>query len=199
LKPGVGALTPHDAGSSATEWFADVGDEPVELSEPDAMWSRRFEAIRRQLAKALGPTAVRIDHIGSTAVPSIPAKPIIDVQVSVNQLEAEDRYQPQIEALGWPLRARELAHRFFRPPAGEARTVHIHVCETGGSWERDHLLFRDYLRAHPGRAAEYAALKRQLAASFGNDRPAYTRSKVPFIEATLAVAERWARRTGWQP
>jgi GrpB-like predicted nucleotidyltransferase (UPF0157 family) len=195
----VVALTPHDAKPPATEWFADLGDEPVELAEPDATWPRRFEAIRRQLTDALGPTAVRIDHIGSTAIAGLPAKPIIDVQVSVIHLEAEDGYTRQIEALGWPLRAREPAHRFFRPRAGEPRTVHIHVCESGSSWERAHLLLRDYLRAHPQRAAAYAALKRQLVASLGHDRAAYTRSKDPFIQATLDLAEPWARETGWQP
>ncbi|MGH2454688.1 MAG: GrpB family protein [Candidatus Limnocylindria bacterium] len=185
--------------TTTTEWFGAAGDEAVELVDPDPSWPSRFEAIRTRLARALGASALRIDHIGSTAVPAIPAKPVIDVQVSVPSLDAEGAYVPQIESLGWLLRAREPEHRFFRPPAGEPRTVHIHVCQGGSAWERAHLLFRDYLRAHPRSAASYARLKERLAAEVGHDRPAYTRSKDPFIAATLKRAEAWARGMGWQP
>jgi GrpB-like predicted nucleotidyltransferase (UPF0157 family) len=188
----------HDE-SHGSEWFAEEGGEPVELVRSDPSWPRRFDHIRRQLADALGPAALRIDHIGSTAVPGLDAKPVIDVQVSVARLDAEDEYRSQIESLGWELRAREPEHRFFRPAAGEPRTVHVHVCQAGSTWERAHLLFRDYLHAHPARAAEYVALKRQLASSLGRDRAAYTRSKNPFIAETLQLAAPWAQEVGWRP
>jgi GrpB-like predicted nucleotidyltransferase (UPF0157 family) len=150
------------------------------------------------LDHALGTNATRIDHIGSTAVPGIPAKPVIDVQVSVPDLEAEEAYRPQIEGIGWPMLASEPEHRFFRPPDDQPRTAHIHVCQAGGAWERAHLLFRDFLRAHPHIAQEYAALKRRLVATVGHDRPVYSRSKDPFVAQTLAQAEDWARATGWR-
>lgn len=191
-----GGLAPIPPTQPSTDWLEETGGEPVELVAPDPVWPQQFEAIRQQLAKALGNTALRIEHIGSTAVPGIPGKPTIDIQVSVADLEREEVYRSQIEALGWPLRAREPEHRFFRPPAGEPRTVHIHVCQVGSEWERGHLLFRDYLRAHPERAAQYAALKQQLASTIGHDRAAYTRSKDPFIAETMQLAEAWVRQDG---
>ena len=107
----------------------------------------------------------------------------------------------QIESTGVSLRAREPAHRFFRhrPDRGELRLVHIHVCQTGGNWERDHLLFRDYLRTHLEQAAAYLTLKRNLATRFGDDRIAYTDGKDVFVAETLQLAEEWAQRTGWDP
>jgi GrpB-like predicted nucleotidyltransferase (UPF0157 family) len=182
-----------------SDWLHAVGGGPVTLAEPNADWPRQFETFRALLAEALAQTATRIDHIGSTAIPGIPAKPVIDVQVSVPDLQAEAAYRPQIEGLGWPMFAREPEHRFFRPPDGEPRTVHVHVCQAGGAWERGHLLFRDYLRAHPDRAGDYAALKRRLVATVGHDRPVYSRSKDPFVADALAEAEAWVRTTGWRP
>lgn len=184
--------------ADATDWLLAVGGGPVELAEPDPEWPSRFDEIQGRLDRALGQNATRIDHIGSTAIPNIPAKPVIDVQVSVPDLEAEDAYRPQIEGIGWPMIAREPEHRFFRPPDDQPRTVHIHVCQAGSAWERAHLLFRDYLRDHPDRARDYAAMKRQLAATVGHDRPAYSRSKDPFVASVLADAEVWARTTGWR-
>ncbi|MGH9199023.1 MAG: GrpB family protein, partial [Acidimicrobiia bacterium] len=86
-----------------------------------------FDEFRARLAGVLGEVAVRIDHVGSTAVPRLPAKPVIDIQVSVRDVEDEESYRDAIESLGWPLRAREQDHRFFRPPSSDERTVHVHV------------------------------------------------------------------------
>ncbi len=196
LKPDMD-LTPKM--EEATDWLLAVGGGPVELVEPDPAWPRQFEAIRQWLGDALGSRASRIDHIGSTAVPGIPAKPVIDVQLSVRDLDAEDEYRPRIESLGWPMLAGEPDHRFFRPPDGAPRTAHLHVCQAGSAWERAHLLFRDYLRAHPDRAQDYAALKRRLAATMGHDRPLYSKSKDPFIAETLVEAEAWAYKSNWRP
>ena len=97
------------------------------------------------------------------------------------------------------MRLREADHRFFREPAGVPRRTHVHVCALGSEWERRHLLFRDYLRAHPERAASYGDLKRALAVLYPRDRVAYTEAKGPFIDETLALAEAWAASTGWRP
>lgn len=145
----------------------------------------------------LGPAAVRVDHVGSTAILRIAAKPIIDIQVSVVDVDDEDAFRPALESLGWPMRAREPGHRFFRPPKGRPRTVHVHVCQTGRQWERVHLLFRDYLRAHPLRAAAYAATKSELAERHRDDRLEYTDGKTPFVEQVLRDANEWTIRTGW--
>lgn len=126
------------------------------------------------------------------------AKPVVDILVAVHDVSDEPSYRPPIESLGLPLRAREADHRFFRRPAGKTRDVHVHVSEAGGRWERDHVLFRDYLREHPEAARSYAGLKQWLAQRFGRDRGRYTEAKTDFIAAVLDQAAVWARRTGWQ-
>lgn len=171
----------------------------VEVSPYREEWAAAFEAWWTRLAAALGHTAVRIEHVGSTAVPGLEAKPVIDIQVSVDDVDDEARYVPAIEGLGVSLRLREPGHRYFRPAGGLPRNVQIHVCEAGGEWERDHLLFRDYLRADPEAREAYARLKRELAERYRDDRLAYTEGKTGFILDALEEARVWAERTGWTP
>ncbi|HWH24070.1 MAG TPA: GrpB family protein [Candidatus Limnocylindria bacterium] len=173
-------------------------EEPIELADYDGTWPARFDALRARLAAALGDVALRIDHVGSTAVAGLAAKPVVDVQVSVPDVEDEAAYRVRIESLGFGLRYREPGHRYFRPPPGLPRLSHIHVCTTGSDWEHDHLLFRDYLRAHPAAAADYAKLKRRAAAEHPTDRIAYTDAKGPWIKAIVERARAWAQRTGWR-
>ena len=172
---------------------------PVVIVPPDPAWPARFAQVRSQIADTLGPVALRIDHVGSTAVAGLAAKPIIDVQISVADLEYEAGYAPGLASLGWPIRLRETQQRFFREPAGIPRSTHVHVCPTGSTWERRHLLFRDFLRAHPERARAYGELKRALAAHYRGVRVIYTEAKGPFIDETTALAETWAAATGWRP
>lgn len=178
------------------EFTASRPAEPIEVVPYAPEWPAAFDAWRTRLQEALGPTAVRIEHVGSTAVPNLPAKPIVDVQVSVPDVEDEDAYRPAIEALGAPMRLREPEHRYF-PTADSPRTAQVHVCNAGGAWEREHLLFRDYLRGQPQARAAYARLKRELAARYPDDRLAYNEGKTGFILDTLDAAREWAERTGW--
>jgi GrpB-like predicted nucleotidyltransferase (UPF0157 family) len=171
--------------------------DPIEVVPYDPGWRDRFGDLRARLTAALGPVATRIEHVGSTSVPGLAAKPVVDVQVSVADPEDESSYRWSIETLGFGLRWREPGHRYFRPTPGLPRLAQVHVCSAGSSWERDHILFRDYLRAHPQHAAEYAALKMELAARDAADRIAYTDAKGPFIVETLDRAEAWAARIGW--
>ncbi len=166
--------------------------EPVEIVPYDAAWPVRFMDWRDLLAAALHPMAPRIEHVGSTAVPGLAAKPVIDVQISVDDVADESRYVPGIESVGIQLRSREDDHRFFRPFAGRPRDVHVHVCSLGSRWERRHLLFRDYLRADATAQATYTAAKAEIAARWTDDRIAYADAKTDVIEALLAKAEDWA-------
>lgn len=179
------------------EVLGQSGGEAVHLAPPDPSWPAQFDRVRGTILEALGSTALRVDHVGSTAIPDIPAKPIIDVQVSVRDLADEVVYLPALASLGWPLRLREAERRFFREPAGRERRTHIHVCQRGGTWERRHLLFRDFLRAHPDRARRYGRLKLAIADQYGDDRLAYTEAKGPFIDETIRLAEKWAVAVGW--
>jgi GrpB-like predicted nucleotidyltransferase (UPF0157 family) len=171
--------------------------DPVELVAYSDEWAHSFQVWRKRLSEALGDAAVRIEHVGSTSVAGLEAKAIIDIQVSVIDVEDEDAYVPAIEALGVSLRFREPGHRYFRPSGDRPRTVQIHVCREGGEWEREHLLFRDYLRADREARDAYARLKQDLADRYRDDRLAYNEGKTGFIVDMLSEAEAWATATGW--
>jgi GrpB-like predicted nucleotidyltransferase (UPF0157 family) len=172
--------------------------DPVELVPYRAEWPTDFARRRERLLAELGPTAIRIEHVGSTAVPGLAAKPVVDIQVSVPDVEDVSAFRPAIERAGVSFRLREAEHCLFRPPDGEARTVHVHVCAAGSDWEREHLLFRDYLLAHPDACAAYVGVKRELTERYRGDRLAYTEGKTAFVLDTLEAAEEWAGRVGWR-
>ena len=143
------------------------------------------------------PGSGRIHHIGSTAVLGLAAKPVIDILVAVRDAEDEDAYVPAIEAVGVALRSREPGHRYFRPAGVRPRDVQIHVCDLDSDWEREHVLFRDYLRDDVSVREAYARLKLKLAERYRDDRLAYNDAKTGFVLDALADAERWAVRVGW--
>ena len=172
---------------------------PVIVVDYDPAWPHAFERWRQRVAAALGRVALRIAHVGSTSVPGLSAKPIVDIQISVAELADEPHYVPRLQAIGLVLRSRDELHRYLRPPAGQPREVHVHVCAAGGQWERDHLLFRDYLRAHPGACLRYAEAKRASARRWNDDRWAYTEAKTGIILDILEQAEDWAVATSWAP
>jgi GrpB-like predicted nucleotidyltransferase (UPF0157 family) len=174
--------------------------DPIRVVAYDDAWPARFLQLSRALRAALGEVALRIDHIGSTAVPGLPAKPVIDVQVSVAAFEPLDAFRAPLERLGYVFRAdnRELTKRYFRESPGHRRT-HIHVRRAGSFSEQLALLFRDFLRTHPDWAQRYADVKLALAERYANDRAGYTERKRPFTWEALAAADAWAQRTGWLP
>jgi GrpB-like predicted nucleotidyltransferase (UPF0157 family) len=163
--------------------------DPIVLSEYDPSWTDIFERWRARIADALGPIAKRIEHVGSTSVPGLLSKPIVDIQVSVKEPSDEDAYVPELEAIGLQLRSRDELHRYFRPFAGLPRAVHVHVCAEGSPWEREHLLFRDFVRAHPNARDSYARAKRQAREAWGDDSFGYTDAKSDVILDILEWAE----------
>ena len=171
--------------------------DPIEIVPYDKDWPARYERWRIQLSDALGLTASRIEHIGSTAVPDLAAKPVIDIQVSVQDPQSEAGYVLAIEALGIQLRSRDDEHRFFRPFSGLPRDVQVHVCSVDSRWERQHLLFRDYLRASESARDTYARTKQRAAERWRDDRIGYPDAKSDCILDLLDLAEEWALRVGW--
>lgn len=171
--------------------------EPIVVVPYHPGWPAAYESWERRVRAALGGSALRVDHVGSTSVPGLAAKPVIDIQVSVVGLADENRYAPQLAAIGVPLRNRDSLHRFFCPRRPNPRIVQIHVCPSGSVWERDHLLYRDYLRAHAEVRQAYGELKRELAKRWRDDRIAYTDTKSGFILDALSQAEKWGGATGW--
>ena len=160
------------------------------LSHYDETWPTRFEREAEQIVAALPPgTMARIDHVGSTSVPGLAAKPIIDIQLSVVSMVPRRGYVDPLVALGfdWSIDPWDDQHEYFsRSDAGD-HAVHIHVCEAGSEWERRHLAFRDALRADPEAAAAYEALKRRLADDHPRDIMAYVDGKTEFVRGIEAL------------
>jgi GrpB-like predicted nucleotidyltransferase (UPF0157 family) len=171
--------------------------DPLVVADYDPRWPAAYGRWRARIAPALGPVALGIEHIGSTSVPGLAAKPIIDILVMVADLDREAGYDPPLERGGLVLRSRDELHRYFRPPAGQPREVHVHVCPAGSRWEREHLLFRDYLRGHPAACRAYGDAKRANARIWAGDGWGYTDAKTNVVLDIMADAESWALATGW--
>jgi GrpB-like predicted nucleotidyltransferase (UPF0157 family) len=189
-------------GGAPSESFEDklrrVLAERIEIVEYDPAWPAVFAAEAARLRPFFPPGCIlRLEHIGSTAVPGLAAKPTVDILVGVDDLELVRReVVPRMEAAGYDY--------FWRPTSGDdvgpfypwfigrdaagRRVSHVHVVTPGqeGQWER--VAFRDHLRRHPETAAEYAALKRELAARLGDDREGYTDAKTEFILRVTRIA-----------
>jgi putative glutamine amidotransferase len=169
------------------------------LAASDENWPAWFEEEAERIRGALGDAAVRIDHVGSTSVPGLAAKPVIDIQVSVASVIPRAPMVAALSGVGYEHNVDPIddEHDFFSKGYGydaDARRVHIHVCLAGGEWERRHLAFRDWLRAHPEDAAAYEAMKQEAVAAYPHDIYAYVDAKTAFIRAIEARALDPARR-----
>ena len=163
-------------------------NEAFSIVDYDPEWPERFEREAAAIRAVMNDEIVELEHIGSTSVPGLPAKPIIDLLLAVESFAPLDHYSALLEPLGYKHQphVNDAERLFFWK--GSPRTYHLHLVEYA-TWEHQrHLLFRDYLRTHPEAAAEYAALKRELAQRYKHDRLAYTNSKGSFIEATVERA-----------
>lgn len=171
----------------------------IEIHTYNEEWPLLFKTLEVKLRKQLGQHALRIDHIGSTAVPGLAAKPIIDIQISVQKLEPNAPFRLPLEAMGFVFRANnpELTKRYFRETPGTRRT-HIHVRKAGSFHEQLALLFRDYLRTHPADAALYAKEKKRIAEMVQENRAAYSIEKGPIIWTIIQKADHWAKEVGWE-
>ncbi|WP_332898692.1 GrpB family protein [Haladaptatus sp. CMSO5] len=162
-----------------------MSQTPIILDDYDTNWPAQFEAEATNINDAIGERIERIEHIGSTSIPGMPAKPIIDMLVGVTSLKDADACITPLEALGYEYvpKFEDVMpnRRYFRKSEGKTRTHHLHMVETGSEFWTRHLAFRDYLREHPDVAAEYADLKRELAREHRHDIGAYTDGKDEFI------------------
>ena len=175
-------------------------DDPIIIVPYDPRWPEEFRAIATALRLELGKVATRIDHVGSTAVPGLAAKDVIDIQISVAQRTAEGRIHGPLETLGYVLHPAnpDRTQRYFREPEGRRRT-HVHVRAQGSFDEQLNLLFRDFLRAEPAAAQLYASEKRSLAERFRTDREGYVGAKEPTLWSLLVRAHSWSQKVGWSP
>jgi GrpB-like predicted nucleotidyltransferase (UPF0157 family) len=173
-------------------------DPAVRIVDYDPAWIGRAEQEMRALAQALGAEAVRLEHVGSTAVPGLAAKPILDLLMSVAAIDARARYVEPLARAGYmfaPAPESPDYHFFAKPPA-RPRSYHLHVCQAGGAHEQRHLAVRDFLRSHEREAIRYEALKRQLAQSHPEDRLAYIAGKQSYVDGLERRALAWARLRG---
>lgn len=185
--------------------FPDELARPLTVGDHDTRWPREFQAIAGRLDAALGSLARRIDHIGSTAVPGLPAKDCIDVQVRADDLD-ESLIVPAFGGIGFRLRpepwnrveicaGRAWPTLVFAPPVGE-RAANVHIRQVASATARRNLLFRDFLRADDNARTAWGSFKQRLAQT-ATDLSDYGQIKQPVTEVLMIAAEDWARRTEW--
>jgi GrpB-like predicted nucleotidyltransferase (UPF0157 family) len=167
-------------------------DAPIELVAYDPAWPTRFAQERERIREAIGPWLTgEIEHVGSTAVPGLAAKPVIDIMAGVESLETSRAALSILERCQYcyaPYRT-DVMHWLCKPSPA-VRTHHLHLVPLGSPLWVDQLAFRDFLRAHPDTVREYAALKYRLAKEHRWDREAYTAAKTPFVRTVLEKARR---------
>lgn len=181
--------------------------KPIAIVDYDPVWPQRFEEERQAVVQAVGDAVLALEHIGSTSVPGLAAKPIIDMLAGFQNLDDYLKCIEPLRPLGYTYvpefetaatgdsRARYFHKAPSDAPRGEA-VYHLHTTEFGSNFWRRHLHFRDYLREHPEVATEYAALKRDLAVKHGSDRDGYTSAKTAFIRAIEAATIQAPGRLG---
>ena len=170
----------------------DLPPRRVLLAAYDPTWPARFAEERTRVADALGALPACVEHIGSTAVPGLVAKPVIDILVGRPPATPLAPYVDALRRVGYEYRGENgiPGRHYFR--RGVPRAYHLHLVEVDGELWRRHLRFRDLLREDPALAAEYAALKQALAREHSADRAAYTEAKGPFVARVLrAASQSW--------
>lgn len=169
----------------------------ITIAPYDTRWPLAFAAEAANIGRALGESALRIEHVGSTSVPGLAAKPVIDIQISVRDLRQVASLSEGLAKIGYThvyLGEFDLVYPFFQKPVEWPASHHAHLCEAGGEQERKHLAFRDFLRSNPQVASQYLALKRRLATTHHGDtmqsREQYSLAKSSFVASVLKQALR---------
>ncbi len=164
----------------------------LRLSPYEPEWSLLFFAEKERLLATLDNYILDVQHFGSTSIPGMPAKPILDIGVAVANFEEASRCIPLLDQMGYTYKGENGISRRHYFVKGDPRTHHLHMLEIESEEWKHHLLFRDYLRATPAGAQAYASLKQTLAMQFATDRDAYQIGKENFIQAVLQKANQEA-------
>ncbi|CAM4295507.1 GNAT family N-acetyltransferase [Bacillus subtilis] len=166
----------------------------VEVILYNEKWAECFDEEKERLKLVFGPEIIAVHHIGSTSIPNMAAKPIIDMLIEVRSIEAVSQFDEQMKANGYiPKGENGIAGRRYFQKGGNKRTHHVHMYEQGNPAIDRHLLFRDYLRAHPNIAKEYAVLKKRLAAQHPDSINQYIQGKDEWIKTAEENAKRWKK------
>jgi GrpB-like predicted nucleotidyltransferase (UPF0157 family) len=166
--------------------------DPVVVVDYDPRRKKTYDQEHGALTQVFAGTGATIAHVGSTAIPDLGGKPVVDIVVGVESLDDVETRLKHLEEYGYSYGREQEKNiperRFFRKPATGERQVHLHCVLLNSDFYRDHIDFRDYLRAHPETAEEYFELKKNLAEKLGHDRDAYTEAKTEFINRILRMA-----------
>lgn len=166
-----------------------MSDDPITLVEYDPEWPQRYRRERENVLGAIGDRVVRIEHVGSTAVPGLAAKPIVDVTATVEDWVTVDRVVEPIESIGYeyvPESAEaEDPWRYFEKRPEDGQAFNLHLRPVGSDHVEKNVLFRDFLRDNPERAREYEQLKREAADAHPDDLQAYSEAKTEFVESVI--------------
>ena len=168
----------------------------VEVVPHDPQWREAFEVESKRVTAALGDNVVTVHHIGSTSIPGIYAKPIIDLLIEVKEIASVDEQSSPMESLGYEVMGEFgiAGRRYFRKDNQSVRTHHVHIFEFGSEQIESHLAFRDYMIAHPEEAQKYSELKRELAREYPTSIEQYMDGKDGFIRAIDRKAAQWRRQ-----
>lgn len=195
--------TPHRAlddtrniARIAVDLFTNTAGTSVHVVDYDSQWPKEFEKEKEKILELLKDEIRSIEHVGSTALPGVAAKPTIDLMVGVYMLDVNDKVIKSLEGLGYRYFGEYSipGRHFFR--RGKPPSHHIHWVETGSDFWETQLLFRDYMRAHPADAQKYEKLKKKLAKKYRDDRDKYTLAKTEFIVGINKKAEDWKAGRG---
>ncbi len=167
----------------------------IEVVEHNENWSKKYQEEAKKITAILGGNIINIHHIGSTAIPSIKAKPVIDILVEVKNIEKIDEYNDQMASLGYEAMGESgiEGRRFFRK-GGNNRTHHVHVFQAGSEEIERHINFRDYMTAHPDEAMQYSQLKDRVAKEYTYDIQGYMAGKNSFIKEIDKKAKAWKEK-----
>jgi len=186
---------------------------PPRLVAPDPQWPAGYARLAARITRAAGERAPRVDHVGSTAIPGLPAKDVLDIQLGVPSMAVADELRGPLREVGFLVRDHiirdnpkpydpdpERWRKRFYESADPGRPANLHIRAVDSAGFRYALLFRDWLRADPGARTDYLAVKRELAAEHANDvdTTGYALAKEPWFDAALDRADRWATETGWR-
>jgi GrpB-like predicted nucleotidyltransferase (UPF0157 family) len=164
----------------------------IEVLNYDPDWAIDFDIEQALLNEAIGPVALNIEHIGSTSVNGLVAKPIIDIMIEVSNLKSLDKSSEKLASIGYEIKGENgIEGRRYFQKGGNQRTHHVHAFLTGDKNLKRHIAFREYLIAHPEISEEYGAIKKQAANSCENNSVLYMSMKNEFIQKHEPLAVRW--------
>ncbi|HET6384532.1 MAG TPA: GrpB family protein [Armatimonadota bacterium] len=185
--------TPRSRAASGARSGLGLAWGTVQIVEHEPLWTARYQEEKARISERIGGMLVDIQHVGSTAVPGLAAKPIIDIAIALDRLEQVSALVDPLKDLGYEFMSEiKIPGEFFFKK--NSSDFHVHVLERNSADWMNYLFFRDYLRANPEVAQQYIDLKRDLAARHHDDRPSYTRGKADFIRQVLSDARAWHER-----